>query len=72
MTRHNRGVGITCENSIRPFCLGRRGRLFADTVDGANASANLYHWSRPAYAASGIGTIMPKSGLCRIECHRRG
>ena len=31
-----------CENSIRPFCLGRRGWLFADTVDGANASANLY------------------------------
>ena len=31
-----------CENSIRPFCVGRRGWLFADTVDGANASANLY------------------------------
>ncbi len=31
-----------CENSIRPFCLGRRGWLFSDTVDGANASANLY------------------------------
>ncbi|MFL9989684.1 IS66 family transposase, partial [Paraburkholderia sediminicola] len=31
-----------CENSIRPFVIGRRGWLFADTVDGANASANLY------------------------------
>ncbi|MBB5503125.1 IS66 family transposase [Paraburkholderia sp. MM5384-R2] len=31
-----------CENSIRPFCLGRRSWLFADTVDGAHASANLY------------------------------
>lgn len=31
-----------CENSIRPFCVGRRGWLFADTADGANASANLY------------------------------
>ncbi|ANB71498.1 transposase [Paraburkholderia phytofirmans OLGA172] len=31
-----------CENSIRPFCLGRRSWLFADTVDGARASANLY------------------------------
>jgi transposase len=31
-----------CENAIRPFCLGRRGWLFADTVGGANASANLY------------------------------
>lgn len=27
-----------CENAIRPFCVGRRGWLFSDTVDGANAS----------------------------------
>jgi hypothetical protein len=31
-----------CENAIRPFCVGRRNWLFADTVTGANASANLY------------------------------
>ncbi|RXV64448.1 IS66 family transposase [Burkholderia stabilis] len=31
-----------CENAICPFCVGRRGWLFSDTVDGANASANLY------------------------------
>jgi len=31
-----------CENSIRPFVIGRRAWLFADTVAGANASANLY------------------------------
>lgn len=31
-----------CENAIRPFCVGRRNWLFADTVDGAHASANLY------------------------------
>ncbi|MGH7471940.1 MAG: IS66 family transposase [Longimicrobiales bacterium] len=31
-----------CENAIRPFCVGRRSWLFSDTVDGANASANLY------------------------------
>ena len=31
-----------CENSIRPFVIGRRNGLFADTVAGANASANLY------------------------------
>jgi hypothetical protein len=31
-----------CENAIRPFVIGRRGWLFADTVDGANASAHLY------------------------------
>lgn len=30
------------ENAIRPFCVGRRNWLFADTVEGANASANLY------------------------------
>jgi transposase len=31
-----------CENAIRPFVVGRRNWLFADTVPGANASANLY------------------------------
>jgi transposase len=30
------------ENAIRPFALGRKGWLFADTVKGALASANLY------------------------------
>jgi transposase len=31
-----------CENAIRPFVIGRRNWLFADTQAGANASANLY------------------------------
>ena len=31
-----------CENSIRPFVIGRKGWLFSDTVKGAVASANLY------------------------------
>jgi len=31
-----------CENAIRPFVLGRKGWLFAATVAGAHASANLY------------------------------
>ena len=31
-----------CENAIRPFTVGRRNRLFYDTVAGANAAANLY------------------------------
>jgi len=31
-----------CENSTRPFVVGRRNWLFSDTVAGANASANLY------------------------------
>lgn len=30
------------ENAIRPFVVGRKGWLFADTVGGAEASANLY------------------------------
>ena len=30
------------ENAIRPFVVGRRSWLFADTIGGANASANLY------------------------------
>jgi len=31
-----------CKNAIRPFVVGRRNRLFCDTVAGARASANLY------------------------------
>lgn len=31
-----------CENSIRPFVVGRKGWLFSDTIKGAIASANLY------------------------------
>ena len=31
-----------CENAIRHFVVGRRNWLFADTVAGARASANLY------------------------------
>jgi len=30
------------ENDIRPFCVGRRNWLFADSVAGARSSANLY------------------------------
>lgn len=30
------------ENAIRPFVVGRKGWLFADTVRGAQASASLY------------------------------
>jgi transposase len=30
------------ENAIRPFVIGRKAWLFADTVAGAEASANLY------------------------------
>ena len=30
------------ENAIRPFAIGRKNWMFADTVRGAEASANLY------------------------------
>jgi len=30
------------ENAIRPFVVGRKNWLFADSVAGARASANLY------------------------------
>ncbi len=42
-----------CENSIRPFVVGRRNWLFSDTVAGANASANLYSLLQTC-AANGI------------------
>jgi transposase len=38
------------ENAIRPFVVGRKGWLFADTVGGANASANLYSFVETANA----------------------
>ncbi len=31
-----------CENAIRPFCLGKKNWLFAQTEDGGEASANIY------------------------------
>jgi hypothetical protein len=46
-----------CENSIRPFVIGRRGWLFADTVDGATASANLY-------------SLVETCKACRIDPYR--
>jgi transposase len=38
------------ENAIRPFALGRRNWLFADTVKGAQASASLYSLVQTARA----------------------
>jgi transposase len=40
------------ENAIRPFVVGRKNWLFADTVHGANASANLYSLIETAKANS--------------------
>ncbi len=39
-----------CENAIGLFVIGRRNWLFADTVGGANASANLYLLAETANA----------------------
>jgi len=38
------------ENAIRPFALGRRNWLFADTINGAKASASLYSLVQTARA----------------------
>lgn len=39
-----------CENAIRPFVLGRKAWLFADTPAGATASARLYSFIETAKA----------------------
>jgi transposase len=51
-----------CENAIRPFVVGRRNWLFADTVGGATASANLYSLSETAKA----NDIDPYRYLCAL------
>jgi transposase len=51
-----------CENAIRPFVVGRRNWLFADTVGGANASANLYSLIETAKA----NAIDPYRYLCAL------
>jgi transposase len=51
-----------CENAIRPFVLGRRNWLFADTVGGAKASANLYSLIETA-KANGLD---PYAYLCAL------
>jgi hypothetical protein len=38
------------ENAIRPFVVGRKTWLFADTMAGARASANLYGLTETAKA----------------------
>ena len=50
------------ENAIRPFALGRRDWLFADTVNGAKASASLYSLVQTARA----NELEPYAYLCRL------
>ena len=51
-----------CENAIRPFVIGRRNWLFADTVAGATASANLYSLIETAKANG----VEPYGYLCAL------
>jgi transposase len=50
------------ENAIRPFVVGRKAWLFADTVAGAQASANLYSLIETAKANG----LEPYRYLCRL------
>jgi transposase len=57
-----------CENAIRPFVVGRRNWLFADTVAGAHASANLYSLLQTC-AANGIdGYKYLRAVLVALPC----
>lgn len=57
------------ENTIRPLVVGRKNWLFAATVDGANASANLYslvetaraNEIEPSYYLKMIFTLLPQA-----------
>ena len=58
------------ENAIRPFCVGRRNWLFADTVAGANASAA--YSTRSSNAPRRTGSIpTPTCAMCSPSCPRR-
>ena len=51
-----------CENAIRPFVLGRKAWLFADTPAGATASAHLYSLIETAKANG----VEPYAYLARV------
>ena len=66
-----------CENAIRPFVVGRRNWLFADTVGGANASANLYSLLQTCLANGIDGYRYLTALLVELRCtppcrHRAG
>ena len=43
---------VLAENAIRPFAIGRKVWLFADTTQGANASATCYSLIETAKATN--------------------
>jgi transposase len=51
-----------CENAIRPFVVGRKGWLFADTPAGAHASAVIYSLMQTAKANG----VEPYLWLCQV------
>ena len=51
-----------CENAIRPFVVGRKGWLFADTPAGAHASAVIYSLVQTAKANG----AEPYEWLCQV------
>lgn len=51
-----------CENAIRPFVVGRKGWLFADTPGGAHASAVIYSLMQTAKANG----VEPYEWLCHV------
>jgi transposase len=53
------------ENAIRPFVLGRKNWLFADTARGAEASANLYSLIESAKA----NALEPTAYLRHVFTH---
>jgi hypothetical protein len=61
-----------CENAIRPFVVGRRNWLFANTVAGANASANLYSLLQTCLANRIDGHQYLKALLVESSCPRQG
>ena len=55
---------MLAENAIRPFVVGRKAWLFADTPRGATASANYYTLIESA-KANGIEPLKYILHLCR-------
>jgi len=54
------------ENSIRPFVVGRKNWLFADTVRGAQANANLYSLIEIYSLIETANWIEPFAYLCGV------
>jgi len=53
------------ENAIRPFARGRRAWLFADTVNGAKASA-MFYTLVGMFSNNLCSSHLPQAGICRV------